>query len=860
MKGRCSMSDNMNTRAGRRRAREQIRKEKQPKKRGLFKRLMLIGLSLFLVAAVVVIISVITIIAKAPEIDPAKLDFPQAAEIFDNDGESISQLTAAENRIRVQLDEVPDVVKDAFIATEDVRFYDHMGVDVRRMGGALLANITGGFGSEGASTITQQLVKLAIIENPEKTISRKVQEQYLAVKLEQQYTKDQILEMYMNIIFLGNSAYGVGKGAATYFDKDISELTTEDAAILAAIPRRPSYYDPFKHPENVEKRRNLVISLMEQHGKITKEEAERAKSVAIEDQIKHGKKDDNPYQAFIDVVLSEVENMEGMTTEDLYTGGLKIYTTLDRKAQDHVEAVLQTEQFIKGYPNNEDFQAGVTVVDTKTGAIKAIGSGRHKTEVQRGFNYATDIRKQPGSTIKPIVDYAPAIEYKQWGTGQIIVDEPHSYTNGPAIRNYSRNYDGPVTMRKALTKSLNIPAIKALQAVGTEQAQKFAEGIGIPFEDEPMTEAYGLGGFKTGISTVDLAGAYAAFGNEGIYHEPYTVRKIEFPNGHVIDTVSEPVVAMKDYTAYMVADMMKSVVREGTGTRANISGLPLAGKTGTTNFADETKKKYKIPSDGVPDSWFGGFTTNYSIAVWTGYDRFGEKNYLNSNDRRLAMQIFKSVMTELSKGKDTSDFKQPNSVVKVGIEKTTGKLPGPFTPESEIVYELFVRGHEPTEVSNAYTEIPAPNNVSASYNEEADQIQLSWAYPDVDSISFKVLQSVDGSHFEPVYSGKELTFTITQPKEGSTYDFQVIAFLDDSPTIESDPATVQVQVQLKELITDPIEDIIDDLEGLPPNLDEDEEKDRDKDKNKNKDKDEDKENQPSPSPAPTQGNVGEGEQ
>lgn len=812
-KGRDTMSDEMHTRQGRRQARQQTNPKKKPKK-GLWKKILLLLVSLGVIAGIAGGIIIFAMIQGAPPLDEEKLTLSQAAQMFDQQDQLVSQLDSKERRVNVSIHDVPQVVEDAFISVEDVRFRQHFGIDVRRLFGALAANITEGFGAEGASTITQQLVKNLFL-NEQKKLTRKVQEQYLAVKLEQQYSKDQILEMYLNQIYLGSGVYGIELASQTYFSKSIDELTLADAALLAGIPRRPSFYDPTKNPEAAESRRNLVLSLMEQHGKITSEEAAAAKAVPIADQIVQTERESYPYEAFYNQVLSELEEMEGITVNDLYNSGLKIYTTLDTSAQEHVEAVLQTDQFIANYPDNEDFQAGITLLDTKTGQIKAIGSGLQDTNVQRGFNFATDIRKQPGSTIKPILDYGPAIEYLQWSTGRVLVDEPHNYTVGVPIRNFDRSYDGAMSMRRALARSRNVTAIKALQEVGVDRAEAFAEKLGVPIEydETEMPEAFGLGGFRDGVSTLHLAGAYAAFGNNGSYTQPYTVRKIVFPDGREINTVPESTQAMSDYTAYMITDMLKSVVTDGTGTTANIPSLPLAGKTGTTNFDEDVRTSLGIPENEVPDVWFAGYTTNYTAAVWTGFSRNSSENYLRrGEDRLLAQRIFKAVMEEVSAGKETPDFTMPNSVVRVGVERSTGLLPSSFTPQSEIVYELFVRGNEPTRVSEAFMELAAPTGFMASYEEEADQILLSWNYEEeyADEVTFELQVSVDGGSPQTLDRMKEMQYIFSSPEQGSTYVFTVVAISDENTNLQSDPATVEVVVEHEaeeeDIIPDPLEE------------------------------------------------------
>ncbi|WP_017727983.1 PBP1A family penicillin-binding protein [Halalkalibacterium ligniniphilum] len=809
------MSEQMNTRQGRRHAKSQAKNGKQKKKRGLFKKILIATFILMTVGILAGGIAAFAIIQGAPPLDPERLAFAQAVQIYDQNDEFVSQLDAEEHRVNVSIQDVPQVLEDAFLSVEDVRFREHFGIDLRRVAGAVFANITEGFGAEGASTITQQLVKNAFLTH-DKALTRKIQEQYLAIRLEQQYSKDQILEMYLNQIYLASGGYGVEAASQTFFNKSITDesFSLADAALLAGIPRRPSYYDPIHNPENAENRRNLVLSLMEQHGKITSEEAEAAKAVPIEEQLDVQEREAYPYEAFYNQVLAEVEAMEGISVSDLYNGGLKIYTTLDQEAQQQVDSVLHTDQFVSGFPANEDFQAGVTLLDTKTGQIKAIGSGREESGIQRGFNYATDIRRQPGSTIKPILDYGPAIEHLKWSTGHIISDTPHNYSNGVPIRNFDRGYEGDISMRRALARSRNVTAIKALQEVGVDRAEQFAEGLGIPIEESPMPEAYGLGGFRTGLSTLHLAGAYAAFGNGGSYTQPYTVRKIEFPDGRQIDTTPEASQAMSDYTAYMITDMLKTAVTEGTGTTANIPGLPLAGKTGTTNFSEDDIRQYGIPSEGVPDVWFAGYTTNYTAAVWTGYDRKGESNYLSGNERQLAQRIFKSIMEQVSANVDTPDFEMPNSVVRIGVERSTGLLPSDFTPESEIVYELFVRGNEPTRVSEQFQRIEAPSGFTAAYNEDTNQIIGSWTYDSdlLENISFQLQVSVDGGDYQNLSQSKDMQFIYSNIQPGSTYSFRVIAISDENSSLTSDPAQVEVTIPGEEEEDEDIPDPIDELE------------------------------------------------
>ncbi|WP_100372747.1 penicillin-binding protein 1A [Bacillus sp. FJAT-45037] len=826
------MSEEQNTRAGRRQARQKTQKQK-PSKKGIVKKILLSLIALGFLAVIAVGVTAFVMIQGAPPLDEERLALPQALIVHDKDDEFVSQLDSTERRINISIHDAPQVLEDAIISVEDIRFYEHFGIDVRRMFGALAANVTDGFGAEGASTITQQLVKNLFLSE-QKQLTRKVQEQYLAVKLEQHYSKEQILEMYVNQIYLGSGGWGVEAASQSYFNKSVGELTLADAALLAGIPRRPSFYDPTKNPEAAESRRNLVISLMEQHGKVTSEEAAEAKAISIEDQLNLTARGESyPYAAFYDQMITELENMDGISMNDVYHSGLKVYTTLDVEAQQHVQNVLQTNDYITNFPDNEDFQAGVTLVDTKTGEIRAIGSGLENTGIQRGTNYATEFNRQPGSTVKPIIDYGPAIEYMQWSTGRVIVDEELSYNTGDPIRNFDRRFKGPMSMRAALAESRNVPAIKALQEVGVERASQFAQGLGIPIDTDPMHESYGLGGFNTGISSLELAGAYAAFGNNGTYTQPHVVRKVVFPDGREINTSPEPTVAMSDYTAYMITDMLKSVMTDGTGTRANIPGLPVAGKTGTTNFDDDVRQSLNIPDGGVPDVWFAGYTTNYTAAVWSGFRLNDENNYLQSpEERRLSQEIFKAVMEEVSRDVETADFQMPNSVVRIGVERSTGLLPSEFTPRSEIVEELFVRGNEPTRVSEEFIRLDAPRSMTAGYDDNTDQVIVSWDYPSNarDAVTFELTMSVNGSSPQVVAQGRDMQFILSGVELGSTYTFRATAISNDNSSLRSDPASAEVTIteeviEEEEEIPDPTEEVESDeeeeIEVEEPDSDED---------------------------------------
>ncbi|KGP73041.1 PBP1A family penicillin-binding protein [Pontibacillus yanchengensis] len=775
------MADNSQSRTARKNQQKQTKKQnKKPMVRRVLMTILLVGI----IGAIGVGGLFAYYVSGAPSLNEEKLSNPLSAKIYDKDGELFADL-GSQKRTKISYEEIPQVLEDAVIATEDARFREHIGIDFRRILAAVYANITEGFGSQGASTITQQVVKNAFL-SPEKSIERKVQEQWLAIRMEQQYSKDQILTMYLNTIYYGNNAYGVSKAAEIYFNKELDELTLPEAALLAGLPQRPVGYDPFEAPELAQERKNVVLDLMVEHNKINKEKAEEAQNVKVTSMIEQGNPDTNiPYDAFLEKVINEVQQkMEGA---DIYKDGLKVYTTLDQNAQQKVEELLGPNSPIP-FPDDK-FQTGLTVLDTKSGAIRAIGGGRNKENLNDSWNYAIQgDGRQPGSTFKPIVDYGPAIEFNKWSTYHQLNDEPYQFQTGDNndVNNWDNRYMGWMTMREALARSRNVPAAKTLMEVGIDQSQSFAEGLGISFQNDPMYESNAIGG-ATHVTPLELASAYSAFGNEGVHNEPYSVRKVEFQGDrNPVEFETKSQVAMKDYTAYMITDMLKDVVSSpmGTGQAANVSGLPLAGKTGTTN----------TESGGTRDSWFTGYTTNYTISVWSGY-----KDGAIKQGKDIPQQIFKQVMSHVSQGVETADFKQPSSVVRVGVEAGTNpaKLPSEFTPSSQINYELFVKGTEPSKTSNQYDKLDPVQGLTSQYDEEKGTLTLSWSYNQDEGkpVVFTVNGGAQGEEKQTIVPNtKDTKAEISNLEKGKTYTFDVIAISETNSDNKSDPASVQVQI------------------------------------------------------------------
>ncbi|MEH7548008.1 MULTISPECIES: transglycosylase domain-containing protein [Bacillaceae] len=645
-------------RAERERQNEQ-RSNPNPKKTSLFKKVIIACLVLGLVSTGAGAITFASMIKNVPKLDSSKLVDPLSTKFYDENGNFLYEY-GKEKRTKITYEQVPKVLEHAFIATEDSHFYEHHGIDIKRTAKAILVNVTGDFGSQGGSTITQQVIKNSFL-TPEKTLKRKIQEWDLAYQLEQKYSKHDILMMYLNKIYLGNRSYGVAAAAKNYYGieaDELDKLTLAQAAMLAGLPQSPNNYDPTK-PENRDdatKRRNIVLSSMLRDGYITAEQMKEAAKVPVtEGLVEKTTQQSMPYEAFLDAVVKEVKGK--LKDVDISTDGLSIYTTLDPKAQDYADKIMNTNEVI-AYPD-ASFQGAFVFLDTKTGEVRAIGSGRNDYKAQfLGNNFAVDLNRQPGSSFKPIFDYGPAIEKLKWSTAHLINDQATFYSTGQPISNWDHQYHGLLTIRTALEKSYNIPALLTLREVGLDRSKNFAEQLGITFKNNQVYESYSIG--SNTVNPVEMAGAYSAFGNDGVYNKPHFVQKVVFPNGKVVNFAEKPKRVMQDYTAYMVTDMLRSVVNEGTGTTANVPGLDVAGKTGTTNFDAKTRARYGYPSTATNDSWFAGYTPQYTMAVWTGYAQNGSGNYMAGNTTKIAQYMFKAMMQSF--GTDSSNFQQPDSV------------------------------------------------------------------------------------------------------------------------------------------------------------------------------------------------------
>jgi penicillin-binding protein 1A len=805
------------SRLERRQAQDKARKQTKPPKKGMFKKIVLSVVVLIVLLGVSGVIALAAMIHSAPPLKASALKTPVATKIYFNDG-SLMTTVGSDNRTYAPINKIPDVVKEAFISTEDTRFYQHFGIDPYRIGGAIVANFTHGFGAQGGSTITQQVVKNDILTS-QKTVTRKVQEAYLAIRLEQKYSKDQILEMYLNTIYLGDRSYGVATAAQDYFGLSVDQLkniTVAQAAMLAALPKAPSYYDPTRNPQAALERRNLVLDLMVKNKAITQAQADQAKKVSIKDMLKKGgstKKTRN-YDAVVDLIESQyVGDGKQISKDDFYQGGLKIHTTIDKNVQITIENALNNDSNFASAKSN--IQAGITSIDTQTGAILGIGGGRHYTN---GTNWALagDTYKgtgnQVGSTAKPLVDYGPAIEYLNWPTIHSLKDEPYNYAGtNISVGEWDGSYWGNMSMERALIWSRNVPAVKTLNeldnSIGKSKIIDYDNKLGIKFNPSHFVESYGIGSFTA--NPLEIAGAYATYGNNGVYNAPHAIKSVDYPDGRHVKFDHDEHVAFHDYTAYMVTDMLKGVVQTPTTYHGpSLSGYPIVGKSGSTNVSPDLANTYHLSqyevNHGNVDEWFTGYSPKVTTSVWTGYIR-PKKNdgksgiVLMGSDQQIAGELFGEVMQQVT-SRNTPYWKQPNSVVRASIEKSTGLLASPTTPKSDIVTGLFVKGSVPTQVSTKYKapqKLGAPNNVKATYDTTSNTINLTWDYNNQQGVTFEIDQNTNNG-FQPIGTSNQHNFTINNLQPGTNYQFAVVAVYTDpqdaSKNQRSDPATVQVTI------------------------------------------------------------------
>ena len=608
---------------------------------------------------------------KAPELSESKLVATTSSKIYDSKNELIADL-GAERRVNAQSSEIPTDLVNAIVSIEDHRFFTHRGLDSIRIAGAFLRNLSSRGGLQGGSTLTQQLIKLTYFSTStaDQTLSRKVQEAWLAIQLERTATKQEILTYYINKVYMSNGNYGMQTAAENYYGKDLKDLSIPQLALLAGMPQAPNQYDPYSHPEEALERRNLVLSEMQKHGYLTAEQYETAINTPITDGLQ-SLRAVNSYPQYMDNYLKEViDQVEQETGYNLLTTGMEVYTNVDQEVQKRLWDVYNTDEYVD-YPD-DDLQAASTIVDVTNGKVIAqLGSRHQSSNVSFGINQAVETNRDWGSTMKPITDYAPALEYGIYdSTAYMLKDAPYNYpgTNIP-VYNWDKSYFGNITLQYAIQQSRNVTAVETLERVGLDQAKTFLNGLGIDYPTMVYANAISSNttesNKKYGASSEKMAAAYAAFANGGIYHKPMYINKVIFSDGSSKEFSDAGTRAMKETTAYMMTEIMKTVLTYGTGRGAYMSWLPQAGKTGTSNYTDDEIENYIKRYDYVaPDEMFVGYTRKYSMAVWTGYSN--RLTAIEGDGFRVAANIYRSMMQYLSEDDSPGDWTMPEGVYRSG--------------------------------------------------------------------------------------------------------------------------------------------------------------------------------------------------
>jgi len=734
------------------------------------------------------------IISSVPDINSIDVS-PDgfASKVYDNQGNEIQSLaTTGSNRISVDIDDIPKTLQNAFIAIEDERFYEHNGIDIKGIIRAGTIALTTGHLSEGGSTLTQQLLKNnyfnAYNETTIEKIKRKLQEQYLAVKLETIMDKATIMENYLNTINLGNGYYGVQAAANGYFDKDVSELTLSECAVIASITQSPSGLNPIKYPENNQKRQLKVLKNMFEQGYISEEEYQEAIADDVYARLdgKEIEVANNTYSYFVDTLIDQIIRdlmeqkgyTETQATNLLYKGGLQIYSTQDMSMQEIADNVINdpgyypesTECSLSTYSlaveepdgtvnyyshyglldyfkenENADFtltfsseeasqnyidrykeaclanggtvvqesshytiqpQMSFSLIDQHTGQVKVLVGGRGEKSGSRTFDRATDSMRQPGSCMKPIADYGPALDIGAITLATTIDDAPYYYTGEDAhlVKNYTAGeYRGLISARDAITISQNVPAVKVLTQITPQVGFNYLQKFGLSTLVSPkeavnghhdVVQSMALGGLTYGVKNIDICAAYATVANEGNYIKPIYYTQITDNKGNVLldNTQPETETVLKKSTAWLLTDALQSVTARGTGTAARLSNQPTAGKTGTTQT--ET------------DKWFCGYTPYYTAAIWLGYDDNSKALSSAINHTRM----WREIMEQIHSGMETGSFDRPDDIVSREVCAQSGKLPIAGVCDndprgSQLKSEVFSQDNVPTETCDIHVKV-----------------------------------------------------------------------------------------------------------------------------------------------------------
>ena len=710
------------------------KKEKRKKSGKVWPRVCMVLITVGIAIASVVIAFGLYIVFTSPEFTTESLYNMESTEIYFKDGTLLARL-GQEDRVLKNYEDFPQVLVDALIATEDSRFFQHNGVDAARFLKASFGQLLGQSDAGGASTLSMQLSKNYFTSDEATGIEgiiRKFQDIYMAVfKIEKNYTKEQIIEMYLNSWwFAGGDTntegiFGVEQASQYYFNKSVSDLSLPECAVLVGMVNNPIAYHPYLHPKASNDRKNTVLSLMYRHGYITEQEMLDAQSISVESLVVPQQETSNENQVLVDYVVDEIKDKENI---NLAEGGYKVYTTFDKSIQDIINAM---QNGAAGEWRDELIQVGTAVTSVVDGSISALGPGRNY--VAKGDNRASGsgFRRQPGSTAKPIVDYGPLIEYNNASSGQMFMDFRYTYNDGTIINNWDNSYKGVMTLKDALSSSRNVTAVEAYHQVDKDDIRTFLNNLGIDEDNygEDVYESSSIGGFTYGLTPLESSAAYAAFARGGYYIEPYSYTKIvNTQTEETIEYKYEMTRAMSEETAWMITDVLLQATSEGVGGNIswNLRGT-IASKSGTTNIDSATANEKGVSIYTTPDHWVNTYNTDYSISMWYGYDQkdLGPGHYLTSNTgtsmrAKISAYLANNILTKNEK------FTKPDTVVSVTVERNTlpTKRASEYTPDNMKYQAYFKEGAEPSETSTRFAKLDDATNGDSAV--VGNQITLSW--------------------------------------------------------------------------------------------------------------------------------------
>lgn len=650
-------------------------------------------------------IYIVRIVAKNENPSVNTVIIGASSSIIDSKGNNVATLNLSTSN-SVSFEDLPDVFINALVSAEDARFFAHSGVDFQRILSALLSNITTN-STQGASTLTQQLIKNIHLDSS-KTLERKLSEIVLALKLENKLSKEDILLAYANNIMFDGVTLGVNSASLKLFSKPINNVNLAEAALLAGLVNAPSYYNPIKNPVNAKERMDTVLDLMFRHGYINETQLKDTKKVQISDLINLAEyaEETYPYQSYLDIVYSEAISLTGYNP---LTTPLIIETNLDTGLQALIDTIQNNEdsdiKFI-----DDDQQIALSVIDNETGALIAAGGGRNYSG-QFLFNRATDMKNQPASTIKPILSYALAVEYLDYNSKQVVLDEPYAYpgTNNN-VNNIDHKYMGELLLEEAIGYSRNTTALstleKVIEKVGIKTVTNYLKNINLlDIDESKFNLSYGLGAMYYGVSPTQMAGAYSMLARGGTYITPYTIKRIikKDDNTVLYSHFIEEKKVLSEETTYIISDVLKNVVNNNyynMGT-VKIDDVEMHAKTGTSSFDKNLLKELNYPSDASKDIWFSGYSADYTTVVWSGFDypKKGKNNYFKSgSDSRkyIPRKVFTKIMNYQAKKGEKINI--PSNVTALNIVKGTNFLPDYYTPNGMITKAYYKKGTEPNEI------------------------------------------------------------------------------------------------------------------------------------------------------------------